>query len=80
MNIETGNIIIVSELQYSGDYTQNRHDPYIKREFTRVFNAYRVDDISNNGKIKCHNRQRKARYIHALDSAPAPYIKRVIQK
>ena len=74
MNINIGNIIIIENLEYVGDYGGSRWKP----EFSRIRRAWKVDDINNQGRIIAHDKNGKTRYIHALDRPPCyPYIVRV---
>lgn len=73
--INNGDIIIVSNLEYIGDYDKRGYKP----EFTRTLRAWIVDDIGNNGTIHAHDIHGKRKMIHALDKPPCyPYIVRVV--
>lgn len=50
--INNGDIIIVSNLEYIGDYDKRGYKP----EFTRALRAWIVDDIGNNGTIHAHDK------------------------
>ena len=67
MTINFGDIIIVENLVWEQDH------------FHRVRNAWKVDDINNQGKIHAHDAHGKRKLIHALDRPPCyPYIVKVI--
>lgn len=75
--INNGDIIIVSNLEYIGDYDKRGYKP----EFTRALRAWIVDDIGNNGTIHAHDKHGKSKLIHALDKSPCTaYIVRVIAR
>lgn len=75
MIIENGDIIIIENLEYTGDHGGSRWKP----EFTRIRHAWRVDDINNQGRIIAHDMHGKVQYIHALDRPPCyPYIIRAV--
>ena len=75
--INNGDIIIVSNLEYIGNYDKCGYKP----EFTRALRAWKVDDIRNNGTIHAHDKHGKRKIIHALDKYPCTaYIVRVIAR
>lgn len=68
MAIDPGDIIIVTTLEEVQD------------DFQKLHRAWRVDDISNNGKILAHDFRGKKKMLHALDRPPCyPYIVRVVK-
>ena len=70
-SIDIGDIIIIEKLEYIGNYGGSRCRP----EFARIRQAWRVDDINNQGRIKAHDSHGRRCYIHALDRPPCyPYI------
>lgn len=76
MRIEKGDIIIIENMEpgrgYSGNVWSNH--------FMLARHAWRVDDITNGGKITAHDIHGKRKMIHALDKPPCyPYIVRVVQ-
>ena len=75
MRIEQGDIIIIENMEpgrsYSGKVWSN--------QFLLARHAWRVDDITNGGKITAHDIHGKRKMIHALDKPPCyPYIVRVV--
>lgn len=75
MSINPGDIIIIENMEpgrsYSGKVWSN--------QFLLVRHAWRVDDITNGGKITAHDFHGKRKMIHALDKPPCyPYIVRVV--
>ena len=73
--INPGDIIIIEGLEYGRPYTGKQW----QYNFWTITHAWRVDDITNNGKIHAHDANGQRHVIHALDSPPARYIKRIIK-
>lgn len=73
--IDPGDIIVVEGLEYGRPYTGKQW----RYNFWTITHAWRVDDITNNGKIHAHDANGQRHVIHALDSPPARYIKRIIK-
>lgn len=75
MIINTGDIIIIESKDFCRDYSGN----VWSNNFLKLRHAWRVDDITNNGKITAHDMHGKRKTIHALDRPPCfPYIVKVI--
>ena len=70
--IEIGDIIIVDCQEFV------ETDIFGNGEFVYTREAWRVDDVTNNGRIKAHDRNGNRRGIHALDNRP-PYYPRLVK-
>ena len=79
-SINIGDIIIVEKLEFVKSHTQQAWKLTNNNEWSKVRRAWRVDDITNNGKIKAHDGYgKKNLLIHAMDKAPCThYIVRVV--
>ena len=75
MKVNIGDILIIENSEYTDDYTGNDW----KNHFVLRRHAWRVDDITNGGRIAAHDFHGNKRTLHALDKPPCyPYIVRVI--
>ena len=75
MVINENDVIIVKTSEYQRQYGNSSY----KSEFSHCLRAWRVDSITNNGKINAHDLHGRKKLIHALDKYPCyPHIVRVI--
>ena len=74
--IDPGDIIIVEGQEYGRPYNGKKWLP----NFWTIRRALRVDDITNNGTIHAHDKQRQRYLLNAIDEPPARYIVRIIRR
>ena len=73
--IDPGDIIIIEGQEYGRPYNGKKW----ALNFWTIRTALRVDDITNNGTIHAHDRQKKRYLLNAIDEPPARYIVRIIK-
>jgi hypothetical protein len=74
-SIEVGDIVEIS-MTVCDESRQHRGRPIV---YEHVYHFFRVDDVTNSGRIACHDMHGKRRVIHALDNYPADSIIRVLK-
>lgn len=75
MTINIGDILIIENMEFGREYSGTNWS----NNFLLIRHAWRVDDITNSGKIHAHDIHGNRRGIHALDTKNCyPKIVKVI--